>query len=184
MVGNFIADSVRGKDIEKYSIHVRTGIEVHRFIDHFTDSHLLVLESRKLLYGSFGKYSQVVQDIFYDHFLASNWQHYHASTLPTFADKVYRTMERNADQMNDRASRTLHYMSLQNWLVSYASYEGIDRALKGMARRAQFPSNMDNAIPALETHRDALTAHFKEFMPELESAVDAKFAQAVRAITP
>ncbi len=175
MVGNFIADTVRGKDFSQYTDRVQKGIEIHRFIDHFTDTHPLALESRKLLYPYFGKYAQVVQDVFYDHFLARNWTDYHPQRLPLFAEKVYHTMEKHQAQLNARSERTLHYMKLHNWLAGYAQREGIDRSLKGMATRAKFQSNMEHAMPALEAHFDAMQLHFSSFMPELENAVKLKF---------
>ena len=39
IVGNFIADHVKGKAIESYSDGIRAGIMLHREIDVFTDSH-------------------------------------------------------------------------------------------------------------------------------------------------
>jgi acyl carrier protein phosphodiesterase len=180
MVGNFIADTVRGKDFSAYTPAVQLGIEIHRFIDHFTDTHLLPLESRKLLYPYFSKYAQVVQDIYYDHFLARNWAIYHHLPLPTFAAKVYHVMESNKEHLNERSLRTLHYMKLHNWLESYSSAEGIDLALKGMSRRAQFKSNMEDALPALHRHYDELSGHFTAFFPELSEAVSAAFGQRLK----
>lgn len=176
MVGNFIADAVKGKDWKNYSEGIQLGIEVHRFIDSFTDTHSLPLESRKLLYGHFGKYAAVVQDVFYDHFLARDWPEYSNEPLHRFAQKVYLTLQSHRDALNERSVRTLHYMSMQNWLEGYAAREGIDRALKGMATRASFVSHMDNALPALDAHFHELQDHFSVFFPQLESAVHDRFA--------
>lgn len=179
MVGNFIADAVKGREWSNYSEGVQLGIEIHRFIDSYTDSHPLPLDSRKLMYAHFGKYAAVVQDIFYDHFLARDWQSYHEMPLEHFAMKVYSTLHDYEPVLNERSSRTLHYMSLQNWLEGYARKEGIDRALKGMASRAKFVSHMDNALPALERHFDELLDHFTTFFPQLEAAVQARFAERI-----
>lgn len=180
MVGNFIADTVRGRDFSAYHPEVQLGIEIHRFIDHFTDKHPLPLESRKLLYPYFSKYAQVVQDIFYDHFLASNWSVYHSLPLSTFAAKVYHVMETNKNQLNERSIRTLHYMKMHNWLESYSSTEGIDRALKGMSRRAQFQSNMEHSLPALNKHYNELGTQFAAFFPELSQAVTSAFGHQMK----
>lgn len=179
MVGNFIADAVKGREWSGYSQGVQLGIEIHRYIDTFTDSHPLPLESRKLMYAHFGKYAAVVQDIFYDHFLARDWENYHEMPLENFALKVYHTLRNYHAVLNERSARTLHYMSLQNWLEGYAHKEGIDRALKGMATRAKFVSHMDHALPALEQHFDQLQGHFTAFFPQLEAAVYEQFAERI-----
>ncbi len=180
MLGNFMADTLRSGEVHQHAPQVKMGIALHRFIDHYTDSHHLVLESRKLLYPYFGKYAQVVQDVFYDHFLARAWSNYHSVALPDFAAKVYHTLKQQESLLNERARRTLHHMSLHNWLVGYALEEGIDRALKGMASRARFESGMEHAIPALNAHDAAMEAHFTAFMPSLQSAVEQEFAHIAR----
>lgn len=180
MVGNFIADTLRAGQVGKYDRDIRLGIEIHRYIDTYTDAHALPLDTRKLLYPYFGKYAAVVQDMFYDHFLALQWSLYRDTPLPDFSRKVYTVMAQHADQLNPRAARTLHYMEMQDWLTGYARREGIDRALKGLASRAKFQSNMERAVPALEAHFNEMKAHFDLFFPELEHAVHQTFSSRIR----
>lgn len=179
MVGNFIADTLRASQVRDYSRSIRLGVEIHRFIDSYTDSHALPLDTRKLLYPYFGKYAAVVQDMFYDHFLALDWGNYSDTSLHDFSRKVYTVMNRHAAQFNPRAARTLRYMQMHDWLTGYARREGIDRALKGLASRAKFESNMDRAVPALEAHFDDMKKHFDRFFPELESAVNNAFSSKI-----
>jgi acyl carrier protein phosphodiesterase len=171
IVGNFIADTVKGRQIEDYPDDIQKGIRLHRMIDDFTDTHPLVLETRKHLYPYFSKYAAVVQDVYYDHFLAIDWPQYHDMSLPDFAQSVYHTLNASKMHMNERAARTLHYMELQNWLAGYATTEGIDRTLKGMASRARFASNMEHAIAPLNAHFHEMKSEFDAFFPELENAV-------------
>jgi acyl carrier protein phosphodiesterase len=64
-------------------------------------------------------------------------------------------------------------MSRDNWLLEYASIEGIHRALSGMARRTSFRSKMEEAVEDLEFHYEALEKEFLQFFPELSAhAVD------------
>lgn len=179
MVGNFIADTLRGSKVDALPDLVQLGISIHRLIDDFTDTHRLPLATRKLLYPYFGKYAAVVQDIFYDHFLALDWECYHSLALKEFAEKVYQTMANRPEVLNERAARTLHYMRAHDWLTGYARREGIDRALKGMASRAKFRSNMENSLPALDNHFDEMKLHFTEFFPALICAVDENFASQI-----
>ncbi len=175
MVGNFIADTITGSVSNKYDKGVQLGIHMHRSIDTFTDEHPIVLETRKLLYPYFGKYAAVVQDVYYDHFLAINWDSFSDHSLQTFVNNVYDVLNRNRDVMNNKALRILHYMQLQDWLYNYKSLEGIDRALKGLSRRATFQSNMENSLPALKANYQELNAHFQSFFPMLEIEVNTLY---------
>lgn len=180
MVGNFLADTVDGKAHADDQTGVRLGIDIHRFIDTFTDGHETVLQSRKLLYPYFSKYASVVQDIFYDHFLASEWHRYSDEALADFAARVYRILGRYSQWYNERARRTYLYMSTHHWLESYATEAGIDRALIGMSHRAKFASNMENSLPALHENRGEMRDHFMEFFPLLIAAVEENFGEAAK----
>ena len=46
MIGNFIADSVRGNQLADFPEGVRKGIVLHRKIDSYTDRHPVVTESK------------------------------------------------------------------------------------------------------------------------------------------
>jgi acyl carrier protein phosphodiesterase len=181
MVGNFIADTVKGS-IEHMDSGIGLGIEIHREIDSFTDTHALVLETRKLLYPHFSKYAGVVQDVFYDHYLAKNWAKYNSIKLYDYTQSVYSVLESNSGNMNEQALRILHYMKLQNWLYSYHTMEGIDRALKGLSRRAKFESNMENALPALQENFDIMESHFEDFWPQLQAHILENFADKIELV--
>lgn len=168
MVGNFIADTLKGKSYRRLPTEIQEGVLLHRFIDNYTDSHPLILQGRKLLYPHFRKYAGVVQDVFFDHFLAKNWQEYHESPLKIFVQLVYDVMAESEHIFNERASRTFRFMSQQNWLESYANLSGIDQALSGLSRRAIYQSNMENAMPALIEHGEDLEKDFREFYPQLQ----------------
>ncbi|MGB6035863.1 MAG: acyl carrier protein phosphodiesterase [Cryomorphaceae bacterium] len=177
MVGNFIADTVKGKGLEDYDLAIQRGIVLHRFIDTYTDSHKITLQSRERLYAYFGKYAGVVQDVFYDHFLAINWTNYHRDELKAYTRFIYATLGDYQSVFNERASRTFHYMQLQDWLGNYATEEGIHRALTGLSRRASFPSNMEESLPALAEQGSAISDDFKAFFPDLISATEERLTE-------
>lgn len=184
MVGNFIADTVRGSHLEKYPEDIRLGITVHRAIDTYTDAHPLVLQTRELLYAHFGKYAGVVQDVFYDHFLAVNWSLYAKEPLYHFVNESYRVLESNREWMNVRALRTLTYMHAQDWLGNYAKPEGVDRSLKGLSHRAKFDSHMEDSMPAFHSHYKAMNEHFQLFFPQLEMFIRQTYGNEIKASQP
>src|SRR5205823_15097016 len=87
MVGNFIADFVKGRKKDDYPERIKKGIELHRKIDYFTDHHPVTLRSQARIRKKQGKYSGVVIDLFYDHFLAKNFTKYHSLPLKDFSEK-------------------------------------------------------------------------------------------------
>ncbi len=68
LIGNFVADFIKGKELNRYHDEIFTGILLHREIDAFTDSHPLVRAGQSYLRPRFRHYSTVITDIFFDYF--------------------------------------------------------------------------------------------------------------------
>jgi len=167
ILGNFIGDLVKGKQLEKYDPIIQKGILLHRSIDYFTDQHTKVLKSKELLRPEYRHYAAVIVDIFYDHFLASEWQQYSQQNLQSFTHGFYELMDQHKDDMPEKGRFILKHMRRSNWLYHYQSLEGIDRALKGMSNRTRFDSGMEHAIHNLKKDYEIFQEHFHDFFPDL-----------------
>jgi acyl carrier protein phosphodiesterase len=169
MVGNFIGDFVRGRNVyDQFKHNIALGIELHRQIDEFTDHHQIVLESKKRLRGKYRHYAPVIVDVFYDHFLAIHWSDLHPKSLPDFATYAYMQLEHHESILPERVLHMMPYMIQGNWLVNYAKTEGIHRALSGMSRRTPYESKMDEAVHDLEKYFKEFDEEFLKFFPELK----------------
>jgi acyl carrier protein phosphodiesterase len=167
LLGNFIADAVKGKKWLEYRQDIQTGILLHRQIDTFTDNHKLFKQSVKRVRKDFGRYTGIVMDIFYDHFLARNWQNYHEDELAVFAAHVYGILTRNVFILPNRTKRLLPFLISQNWLTSYAEFEGLKQVFYGIDRRTGRISGMDKAVESLVRNYDELFTDFATFYPQL-----------------
>ncbi|MCH4553354.1 acyl carrier protein phosphodiesterase [Aestuariibaculum lutulentum] len=166
-IGNFIADGIKGKAYKNYDTDIQIGILLHRNIDTFTDAHQVVRQSTKRLHEKYGHYSGIIVDILYDHFLAKNWQQYHHSSLKVYAENFYDTLKNHYDLLPLRIQNMMPYMMTDNWLLSYASIDGISRVLDGMNRRTKHRSSMNEAVNELEEFYDEFENEFLEFFDEL-----------------
>jgi len=173
MVGNFIGDFVKGRNLsDRYEPEIVAGIEMHRAIDLFTDHHPLVAQSKNRLRPKYRHYSGVIVDVFYDHFLARNWNQYHKEVLPDFTRRVYAIIQQHNTILPDDVKHMLPYMIQGNWLLNYARVEGIHRALSGMASRTPYESKMNEATVDLEASYDEFKKEFEEFFPLLHQWAD------------
>lgn len=167
MIGNFMADFVKGKPAATLAPQLVKGIVLHRAIDFYTDTHPIVKQSKKRLQPSYGKYSGVIVDIFYDHFLASLWSDYSSQPLPQFASDTYHLMNSNIESLPLSMHQMLFFMQKNNWLVSYGSLWGVERALTGIANRTTFHSKMELAVFDLQSDYQSYKSEFLEFFPEV-----------------
>jgi acyl carrier protein phosphodiesterase len=177
LVGNFIADAVKGKQIEQFSESIQRGIRLHRQIDMFTDSHPVIERGKEALRPQYKKFAGIVMDVFGDHFLARNWNVFAPGDLNDFSEQTYMMLFQHQEFLPEKCRYTLHYMSMQDWLGNYRHIEGIKRALTGLARRSTFPSGMENAHKELERHYLFYQQVFHEFLPDL-----IRFAESNRPV--
>lgn len=168
LIGNFIADAVKGNHIKGFREGIRKGILLHREIDSYTDRHEVFLRSRQRIQQEYGKFSGVVIDIFYDHFLARNWNEYSDHDLSEFAVDVYQLMLANYSILPAKSKRILPYMIIHNWLVGYARLADLQWVFNGMSRRSKkYNSGMEGAVDSLRANYEAFHADFREFFPDL-----------------
>ena len=173
-LGNFFADGIRGKQYKKFPLEIQIGILLHREIDTFTDAHPIVRQSTKKLHKNYSHYSGVIVDILYDHFLAKNWSNYSTVPLDTYVDDFYNLLETHFDILPSRIQKMMPYMVTDNWLLSYAKIEGIQRVLEGMNRRTKNKSKMNEATTELKKYYAEFENEFTLFFTELKAFSELK----------
>ena len=166
-LGNFIADSVKGRSYLKYPEKIQTGIILHRRIDWFTDNNNIVKQSKKRLNSRYRHYKGIIIDIFYDHFLAKNWTKYSSTPLHIFTQSFYNTLHDNYDILPERVKLLTPYIIKNDWLLSYATLEGIEKVLIGMNKRTQYKSQMHLAINDLKENYNDFEKDFTLFFEKL-----------------
>ena len=168
-IGNFMADGIKGKDYKTYPSEIQKGILLHREIDTFTDANQIVRKSTKRLHKRYGHYSGVIVDILYDHYLAKNWEHYSEVPFDEYIDNFYASLDEYMDILPPRILKMMPYMVTDNWLLSYATIDGIQRVLNGMNRRIKNIDNMNEATEELEQFYEEFESEFTAFFEELTS---------------
>lgn len=168
ITGNFMADGVKGRDLSAYPERLQRGIRMHRTIDSFTDTHPLTLQGRERLRAHCGKFAGVALDVFYDHAIARRWSLFHPTEpLPVFAQRMYALLTEHESLMPPQQRRMLPYMVQGDWLTSYATLEGIGRALHGLSRRVPHGDVLDGAEAVLAAHLDEYQAEAEAFVHAL-----------------
>lgn len=173
MLGNFIGDFVKGNNFNRYKPNVRTGILLHRQIDSFTDSNEIVIQSTQLLKDVYGRYASIIVDIFYDHFLAANWNEFHPTmSLSSFVNKAHKILLLNYFRLPNDVKKMLPFLIKSRRLENYANFGGIARALNIMARNTSLPDNTQEAISCLKDNYATFEQHFRAFYPQIVAMVD------------
>lgn len=174
ILGNFIGDHVKGQQFLSYPPEVAKGIYLHRQIDSYTDSHPVVNECIVKMRPAFGKYSGIVIDIFLDHFLAVNWSHYSFEKLSTFTKRFHAVILANYFQLPSQVKLFVPFLIQNKRLQSYATFEGIEKTLRIMAKHTSLPPETDFALKILEDEYQFFNQAFNRFFPEIIQFIETK----------
>ena len=166
-VGNFIADSVKGKQFELFTPGIQKGVLLHRRIDQYTDQHEIFKRSKHRINKTYNHYSGVIIDIFYDHFLSKHWNDYSDIEIREFVQSHYMHLIKRFSILPKRSKYILPFMISQNWLVNYADLNSLDRVFHGMDRRTGNRSGMNTSVASLKQDYRSFENDFREFFPEL-----------------
>lgn len=167
LIGNFIADTVKGNKYKAFSEGIIDGIKMHRAIDSFSDNNPVYLRSVHRLQPNYGKYSGVITDMFYDYFLSNNWNRFSDASLEKFRNETYRILNSRKNIMPEESQIILKYMMKGDWLYSYSTVQGIRSSLEGMSKRMKYYFPMDKAVAELENNPEPYNKDFLEFFPLL-----------------
>ena len=167
LLGNFFADHIPGNNFTHFHPEIQQGILLHREIDTFTDAHEIVRKSKRRLHPRYRHYKGVIIDIFYDHYLAKNWQMYSEVPLAKFAESVYTLLQENLEILPEKTKHLLPYMIEYNWLYNYQFIEGIEKVLNGMNNRTQKKSQMHLAVEDLQNLHSEFEEDFSVFFEDL-----------------
>jgi acyl carrier protein phosphodiesterase len=177
LIGNFIADSLKGADWKNYDDEVQKGIKLHHAIDKFTDTHHVVKKSKKRLWERYRHYNAVIVDIFYDHFLAANWKVHHNQDLGDFVDNTYNLLKKNHSMLPTNIQFLLKHMIKNNWLYNYQFVQGIENVMYGMSQRTSFNSGMENSTEDLIKYYEEFSVEFDSFFPLLKEFSELKISE-------
>lgn len=169
IVGNFIADSMHGNNFSGLPAGIVRGIMLHRKIDSFTDAHPVYRSSKHRFRKDFDKYSGVLMDIIYDHFLAKNFDRYSPVPLQDYATGIYKVLQDNFDFLPENAKRFYGYMTERNILFHYSTLEGIETVLTHLSHRIRHRYELQLAMPILEREYEEIETEFGVFFEELSN---------------
>lgn len=170
LTGNLMGDFVKGRVGEEYPPRLRSGIVLHRRIDSFAQNQALFRQSKQRIDPGFGHWRGVLVDMFYDHFLAAEWNRWSKEPFESYLARVRRAVEGNYRYLPERMGELLPVI-FETMLPSYRTVEGVGLALKRMSRRIQRPNPLAEGGGELQRNLAGFHHDFLEFVPLVQDDV-------------
>jgi acyl carrier protein phosphodiesterase len=167
IAGALLGDYIKGPLAADWPSPLRHGIQLHRRIDAFTDTHPLRLEFARHLPDNCRRYAGIVLDVCCDHWLSVHWARFEAQSLPDFSARIYAVLQANLMQMPAPAARMAQRLAEHDVLLQYRDAAVVAATLERIGWRLR----NDNPLRAIGAELDAYLAAaepiFSELYPQL-----------------
>ena len=136
LLGNLMADYVRGNLQQQWSAEIAAGIALHRRVDALTDSLPEVRTARTLFRAETRRVAPITLDVIWDHFLSYHWDKLVPDiALPDFLARAQNLIEPQLAETPEGFQNLNTYLWRDRWMERYAEAEYLQKVLQGMANR-------------------------------------------------
>ncbi|WP_410016217.1 ACP phosphodiesterase [Sodalis sp. C49] len=168
LLGNLMADFVRGNPDGQFPEPVAAGIRMHRRIDVITDSHPEVKAAKALFSPDYRRVAPIALDVVWDHFLARHWRRVEPEvSLRRFVQRVEGEIKPALPGTPESFQALNDYLWRERWLERYAELGFLAPVFNGMASRRPRLVALSGIFPEIELHYTALEACFWRLYPDL-----------------
>lgn len=169
-IGNYLADPLKGRVWEGASQELTQGMQVHKIIDSYTDSHELFIQSKQRL-GEKGLLKALVIDLTYDYLLTKNWKHFCHEDIDLFLKRFYHEAKNTLPHLPLHAATPLQRMVEFDLLNKYQHLTHLKQAFERIDKRlSQRLAKRDTAsayFQRVQLHIDDIENDFMHFFPQL-----------------
>lgn len=170
-VGNVLGDFMRGVEVAGLSEPVRLGLDNHRLVDRFTDSHDWVRAQRAKFSPARRRFAGVALDVLFDHFLWHHWSSFYASPRGDTIALHYRHLQAGDALMPPVMRHRMQRMAEFDLLNRYVELRQVGQALDMIAGRIRFANRFTGIVEEIVPFYEELEEGFLVFYPQLQHAV-------------
>jgi len=170
IAGQFCGDYVRGRDLSHFPRAVERGIRMHRFLDIYTDSYPELQSARADIQQLPRRFSGIVVDVLFDHYLARNWTVVSKITLSEHAENIHEALANFEQVLPDSLNRFRRLLKEREILENNVYLSSIEFTLSQLASRSPRFSVLGLGQVELATIRETLEPKFETFYPSLKKA--------------
>ncbi|MBJ3814782.1 ACP phosphodiesterase [Shimwellia pseudoproteus] len=168
LLGNILADFVRGNPADNWQPDVVAGIYMHRRIDALTDNLPEVRIAREWFSPHTRRVAPITLDVMWDHFLSRHWQQ--ISPHQSLADFVHQAEAEIVPALPGTPPSFIHLNNVmwsERWLERYREMAFIAGVLNRMASRRPRLAALSDSWQDLDQHYHQLEQLFWQFYPRM-----------------
>ncbi|MEZ5573443.1 MAG: ACP phosphodiesterase [Halioglobus sp.] len=169
IAGGLEGDYFKGPLCGQLPLNLELGVKLHRAIDAYTDTHPLIGQLRSDLPPDLRRYSGILIDLSFDHYLSLHWSNFSVSPLSVFNRDVYRILNRQKASLSVGARTMLQRLVEYDVLNLYAEWEMVLATAKRIGTRFKRHNPFLELEHSLSPAKASLEEVFLSFYPQVQS---------------
>ncbi len=168
LVGALMGDFLREVDRDSLPFELRESITHHLAIDTFTDSHVLVRNLKQKFSQRRRRFSGIIIDVTFDHFLLKHWNTFSHDSSDVFIMKSYGELSEHISIMPPRMKHVIQLLVKHDVLSSYQNISGVGTAINRIADRLSRETALYDSVDEVELLYAEIEECFLHFFEELQ----------------
>ncbi len=164
-IGNVLGDFYKRLPEELHP-EIKAGVLYHRKIDIYMDRHPQVRASMARIASPLRRFAGILVDMYYDHFLALEWEAWTGRDLPSSASEFYREILEWKAWWTKDLEEVYPWLVKYDWLSSYRETSHLARSFQGLAQRLRAPNNLQDGLEPLLADYEGFRTDFHAYMPD------------------
>ena len=170
IAGQICGDLVRGTLLTQFPRGIETGIRLHRHLDAFTDSNQDLKSARLQMHGVPLRFTGIVVDVLFDHFMAMHWSRLGDGTLAEHASYVHHALVQHHRFLPARLRHFMPVLHSERILERNVELASIEQTLARLSRRSVHFAPLAMDVARLGSLSEQLQEVFESFYPESRAA--------------
>ena len=167
-LGAFLGDHVKGRDaLHELPPDWAAGVELHRWIDSFSDAHPAVRSLLARFEPPWRRYGGVIVDVLFDHMLTRHWSRFGTGELGRLENEIDALLARHRPSLPARLVRFSEWARGRAVWSRYGERAMLEEIFRLLARRHGRRWPLAAGADLLDGHDRAIEAAFLELFPDL-----------------
>lgn len=168
LLGNLMADYVRGNPYPQWPEQIADGIAMHRRVDVMTDALPEVRAARQFFRTETRRVAPITLDVIWDHFLSSHWHTLVPEiSLPEFLRDARNVIVPELATTPESFQHLNRYLWQDRWMERYGEADYLQNVLRGMASRRPRLAALAESYQDFVDNYQQLEALFWQFYPRM-----------------
>ncbi len=165
--GALEGDFLKGRIPNDLPRNLAIGVQLHRHIDAFTDSHELIFQLKSEFKGPLRRYAGILIDLCFDHYLSKNWGKFHSLPITVFSQEIIAQLEQNQSLLSSRAHEMYIFLKRYKILESYIEWDNVLNSAYRTGKRFKLGNPFIDIERTLSPLDSRIEEAFMIFYPKL-----------------